>query len=123
MIEKERDVQKIATITDVGVARFHEMMNEPVETNAHTEDIYQMKLDALRFVEQSVKQEVLRSYEAWHQTLLTEAETTLMRIPTFDSMTDEDKRSALRMTNLKKLLNTTTIDWIKQTAKDLKIND
>lgn len=111
--------RKFATITEAGRARFFELMETPVEANAHTEDIYHFKLDAIRFVDAELKQRILQAYQDWNAELITQAQTKIEHVQHVDEMSAGDKRSAIRIMELKIALSKTTIQWIKDLKGEL----
>ncbi|HAT55140.1 MAG TPA: PadR family transcriptional regulator, partial [Lactobacillus sp.] len=53
---------KIAAITAAGNERFLQLMHEPVPEGAHTDDIYQIKLDAMQHLPMDEQQGLLDQY-------------------------------------------------------------
>ncbi|QBO36578.1 PadR family transcriptional regulator [Periweissella cryptocerci] len=111
--------KKFATITEAGRKRFYELMEAPVESNAHTEDSYQFKLDAIRFVDSDLKRQILLEYRAWNESLIEQAQSKIAHVANVDEMSAEDKRSAVRMLELKIALNERTIQWINDLKGEL----
>lgn len=66
-----------------------------------------------------LKQRILQAYQDWNAELITQAQTKIEHVQHVDEMSAWDKRSAIRIMELKIALSKTTIQWIKDLKGEL----
>lgn len=79
MLSESQDAKqtKMATITEAGKQRFFELMQEPVPAGAHTEDVYQIKLDTMQHLQVAEQLAQLDLYIEEQSAAISDAQTQI----------------------------------------------
>ncbi|WP_353989611.1 PadR family transcriptional regulator [Pediococcus argentinicus] len=119
LIENPEDRKKRSiTITDAGEAHFKELMKEPIPRNAHTDDLYLIRLDAMQHVDVATQLQILDGYKEEQLRILSSTKAMLNDFGQTERKADH--LYAERILKLRQLKTETTIGWIRDYESELK---
>ncbi|MDR3189714.1 MAG: PadR family transcriptional regulator [Lactobacillaceae bacterium] len=119
---EENGTKKTASITQAGAQRLQVLIATPLVHNAHVEEAFLIKLDAIQHAKPAVQLAVLNEYQAWNTEQITSSQASVERLLGLTDMSEVDRQSAMRIIQLKISRNQVTLDWIAQTKQTLNLN-
>ncbi|MCP0887091.1 PadR family transcriptional regulator [Ligilactobacillus sp. WILCCON 0076] len=110
---------RLAAITKKGEARFFNLMHEPVPEGAHTDDIFQIKLDSMQHLPLSKQQDLLDQYMNEQVAIVDDCQAELEHLKKHEK---KDHWYAMQKMQLRLKQAQVTQQWIQEFKAALKKN-
>jgi DNA-binding PadR family transcriptional regulator len=111
--EGERQ-RRVYQITDVGKARFHELMRNLGEYTADYADIFSIKLSSFAYIAREEQLDILRHYRGYVRYVQQFVQATRQRVATLPAIRDFERVHYLRMLDHKLLLLAADLEWVER---------
>jgi DNA-binding PadR family transcriptional regulator len=111
--------KKVYEILPVGRKQFQQLMEQPIPENAHTEDLFMIKLDVMQYVSPSRQLALLDEYQAEQHQIVNDINIKMHAL-----LNDSHRghRYAYKLLELRLARANTTLKWIQVYQEDINGN-
>ncbi|MFQ3546285.1 PadR family transcriptional regulator [Halobacillus rhizosphaerae] len=112
--------KKILKITDKGLSRFDELMEEPAEYDQNTEDLFHIKLSNFHHINEKLRLAILEQHKSYLLYLLDYVEENRSLVMDQEEIKNDEKTSINSVLTHRSKRIEADLQWLKQEMEHVK---